>query len=65
MRYLARSEGHYASNRAIKIVLKVENAMISVLSNTVLNLAAELDEVLSAPEQKSERHARVQISHMN
>ena len=65
LRYLAWFEGHYASNRAVKVVLKVEYAMISILSDSVLNLAAELDEVLSAPQQKTEWHARVQISHMN
>ena len=54
LRYLARFEGHYASNRAIKVVLKVEYAMISILSNSVLNLTAELDKVLSAPQQKTE-----------
>ena len=50
---LAGLEGKHTANRAVKIVLQVENTSVTVLTDSILYLSAELEEVIATLEQEA------------
>ena len=64
-RDLARLEREDAPDRAVEVVLEMENAPVTVLTDSILYIGAELEELIPTLEQEAKGHAWIQITHVD